>query len=137
MGITRYDGVGLMGRKGTDFNPIDIVNSGATKAIPLVASGAAQILDLDLPGCQVTNCYLYVRVPESTGTTPTVSIGFSGGSGTELLGATTVSSAGVVGSYSGNVAVNILEEVTYTLGSADFAELEAYLVLQIAAVANP
>ena len=130
MSHTRYTAIGLFGRKGEDQNEFDAFEAGATYQIPLVASAAAQNTGIFLSPGQILNAFVYVKTPEVTGAVKTISLGIAGGTGTELLSAGDVSSVQVVG---GDVPldVQLSDEITYTLGSADFAELEASLVLKV------
>ena len=75
------------------------------------------------------SAYLDVETEETTGTTKTVSVGLVGGTGAEFLSGESVAAAGPVGTPIG-VAYSAAN-ISYTLGSADFAELDATLVITL------
>lgn len=130
MGTTRFNSIGIMGRKGDDNNSLDTLKAGVTRRIPIVASAAQQPIGINLGPGQVASAYVYVKSPEVTGATKTVEVGIVGGSGDEILAAVDVSTAGAKGSFTA-LTTNIADEIGYTLGSDDFVELEAYLVLEV------
>jgi len=124
---TRLNAVGLSGNK----SKYDTVKAIIEIDLPVVASGAVQNTGVFLTIGQILSAWVYIKTPETTGTTKTVSVGIAGGAGTELISAGDVSGAGVVGSSSIPLTTNLADEITYTLGSADFAELDATLVLEV------
>lgn len=134
--MTRLSNLGLSGRKGTSQNQLDIKKQIIEIDLPVVASGAAQNTGVIFTDAQVLSAFIYVQTKEDTGLTKTVSVGFAGGTGTELLSAADVSDKGITGAYSSAVNIPLGTEITYTLGSADFAELKARLVLEVNSVSN-
>ena len=128
---TRFNSIGLSGRKDSDKNVVDSYTQTVEFPITVVASGAAQDTGIPCPeaSIQVIGSYIRINVAETTGTTKTVDIGITG---TEAAAqsATDVSSAGtagtaVVAALSSSTSTNF----TYTLGSADFVELDATAVV--------
>ena len=134
--MTRLSNLGLSGRKGTPQNQLDIKKQIVEIDLPVVASGAAQNTGVFLLPSQIVSAFIVVGTPETTGTTKTVSVGFVGGSGTELISAADVSGAGITGAPTAPVNAPLSTEISYTLGSADFAELSARLVLELNYVNN-
>ena len=142
MGVaTRYNEVGLAGRnpgnaatdqrdQGTSSDPF---LRQFVIEIPRVASAAEQTLDFTMPANAIgVSGFLRVRTAEATGTTPTVDIGDSVGGATSLASALAAGAVANVPLETPNVNLSGAA-LTYTLGSADFAEFEGELVLLIQA----
>lgn len=134
--MTRLTTLGLSGRKGTQFNQLDVKKAIFEVDLAVVASGAAQTTGILLPPSQILSAFVYVQSPEVTGTTKTVSVGFAGGAGTEVINAADVSATGITGSLANPANAPLGTEITYTLGSADFAELKARVVIEYNSVTN-
>lgn len=128
-------------------------------SITAPADGSEQDTGLDIPdNCIVTDVFLNVKTAEATGTTKTIDVGLLSGesngdadgflvgadvSGTgivqgtldsagQTLGALLTADEGGTGELVPEPHVkNVAESVSFTAGSADFAELEAdiYVVL--------
>jgi hypothetical protein len=124
---TRLNAVGLSGNK----SKYDTVKAIIEIDLNIVASAAAQNTNVFLTYGQIISAWVYTKTPETTGAVKTVSVGIAGGSGTELINAGSVSGAGINGSTTIPLTTNLADEITYTLGSADFAELDATLVLEV------
>ncbi len=114
-------------------------------AIPIVASVAEQVSDIDLPDNAVMiAAFLRVITAEVTGGTATIDIGIDG-VGAAVLGAGVLTDA--VGAIPVTVAASLPIPVTptvdvsggtltYTLGSDDWVEFEGELVLMVLAAAD-
>ena len=101
-----------------------------TVVVPItaVASAAAQSTGVFLPATvYAVRAYLNVITAEVTGITKTVDVG-TNSTGDSVLNNASVAATGLVGALNTNV-LDGGEEITYTLGSADYAELDAELVL--------
>jgi hypothetical protein len=129
---TRFTKLGTSGRTGTSTNTQDSYTQTFEFPITIAASAAAQDTGIQAPlNMQAMSAYLRIRTAEATGTTKTVSVGIVGASAS-FLSAQDVSAVGAVGTpvtaavYNGS-NVNF----AYTLGSADFAELDATVVLTL------
>jgi len=79
--------------------------------------------------------WLVINVPESTGLTKTISFGYAAGANDAVTIDIDVSVAGRVGGIKINTTNmnDMLSNFTFMFGSADFAELEATLVLTVMA----
>lgn len=131
---TRFNRVGLSGRKDTASNQKDTFLQTFEFDIEAVASGAAQDSGVKVPAgiVQALSAYIDVDTAEATGTTKTVSVGV-GGAGNNLLNGASVASTGGVGTPVA-AAINTTSsnnELTFTLGSADFAELSGRVVVTL------
>lgn len=128
--MSRFNSIGVFGKKGTSNNTSDPAITGLTIELPIVASASAQNTGVFLAPGQTINAFINVKAGEATGTTKTVSVGIAGGSGTEIIDAADVSSVAIAGTHT-QTNIQLADEITYTLGSADFAELDAELILQV------
>ncbi len=127
MSHTRLGATGLGGNK----TKYDTVKEIIEVDLPIVASGAIQNTNVFLSLGQILSAWVYVKTPESTGISKALSVGIAGGAGTELINGGDVSSSGIIGSSSIPLTTDLATEITYTLGSADFVELNATLVLEV------
>lgn len=129
---TRFSRIGLSDRKDSTTNSVDSYKEIIEVPITIVAAATAQVTDVVLPAnCLVSSATVYVGTAEATGLTKTISCGIDGGSGTAFVNAASVAATGMVAgatAVAGNGAT-----VNYTLGSADFAELDAVILLEIIA----
>ena len=135
---TRFNRIGLAGRKSAK-NVKDPFVQTIEAPIVAVASAAQQDTGIPLPdgGIQEISAFIKVDSPEVTGTTKTVNVGVFGGSATAFLSAADVSTVGVTGETLISAVNTSDDTIGYTLGSANFAELEGTLVLTIIALGNP
>ena len=100
--------------------------------LPRVASAAEQALAFVMPDNAVAmRGFLRVRTAEVTGTTPTINIGFTG----TPAGIASALAAGAVALVPLDaVPVDVSgETLAYQLGSADWAEFEGEMVLEVLA----
>ncbi len=132
MTASRFNSIGLSGRKDVASNRSDAFKQIIEIPITLVASATEQSTGVILPTrCVVTSTIVNVFTAEATGTTKTIDVGLLAGGGADLANDVSVASTGFVVGESGVVGSG--DEVTYTLGSADYAELEAVILLEITA----
>lgn len=131
MSHTRFTRLGVAGRKDSANNSQDTYLQTFEFPVVAVASGAAQDTGVPVPTgtFQTVSAYLLINTAEVTGTTKTVTVGTTTAAGS-ILGATDVSATGPEGTPvqaatagGGNFA--------YTLGSANFAELDAVCVVTL------
>lgn len=131
---TRYNLLGMSGKAsvlsdGNEFNRGDYGETNTAFAVKAVQSGAAQ--DTGIPTAEGVGVVAFVdiKTAEVTGTTKTLDVGFSGGSGDELIQAANVAATGVI---PGNVNIKVAagQTLTFTLGSADFQELDCDVVIK-------
>ena len=128
MSHTRFNGVGLAGRK-SDGVKTDPFMQQLVIPVTLVASATAQDTGVTLPAAAgVFQTALNIFTAETTGTTKTVSVGFVGGADDALATNFGVTGAGFEVAGNANTAAGG-EAISYTLGSADFEELDAEIVL--------
>jgi CRISPR/Cas system type I-B associated protein Csh2 (Cas7 group RAMP superfamily) len=115
-------------------NSVNTKTLSSTFEIPLtvVASAAAQTtaIEAGTKWLQVLSAVIVVDVAEVTGTTKTISVGI-GGSATNVLAATSVSSIGVAGTpVAAAIAVTSgTNKFSYTLGSANFVEFRGRAIV--------
>lgn len=132
---SRLDKIGISGKKNT-ANSLGIVSNESDVAMvvktfkpEIVASTAAQDTGIEvLPGAGVV-AYIKVNTPETTGTTKTLSVGLLGGAGTEFATTDSVAAAGRIATTPSDGLVDTAANLTYTLGSADFAELDCEVII--------
>ena len=102
--------------------------------LPLVASASAQSINVstikDWPAYSfnVIDSYVNVRTAESTGTTKTLSAGYTGAN-TGFLNAQTCAAAGAFAGARPTVNIATKTAITYTFGSNNWAEAVLELVL--------
>ncbi len=97
--------------------------------LPVVASGAEQTTTVTLPArAVVTNTVLNVITAEATGTTKTIDVGLDTAGAAVLGNDLSVAATGSKIGLTGVVADG--DTVTYTLGSANYAELVAELIIE-------
>lgn len=128
---TRYNSIGLSGRKDSETNIVDSAIKTVEFPLTVVASGSAQDTGIAAPlaSIQVLGSYIRINTAEVTGTTKTVSIGITG-SNASIQSGTDVSAAGTAGTSVGAaLSSSASTNFTYTLGSADFVELDATCVV--------
>ncbi len=132
MTASRFNSIGLSGRKDVASNRSDAFKQIIEIPITLVASATEQSTGVILPTrCVVTSTIVNVFTAEATGATKTIDVGLLAGGGADLANDVSVATTGFVVGESGVVGSG--DEVTYTLGSADYAELEAVILLEITA----
>ena len=132
---TRLTKFGIAG-KAAKSNSLGILENASDTAVTvktfkpnIVASTAAQDTGIQvLPGVGVV-AYIKTTTPETTGTTKTLSIGTVGGVGTEFGSAEDVSAAGRAFTFPNDPIVSTAVNLTYSLGSADFVELDCEVIL--------
>ena len=131
---SRFTKVGLQGRTGTDTNSQDSYLQTFEFPVLAIASGAEQDTGIAAPtkSIQVVSAYLYVNTAEATGTTKTLTVGTTSGSGADALGASSVAATGVVGTPVTAAFVGG-GNWSFTLASANFAELDAVCVVTVLA----
>lgn len=124
---SRFTKVGVSGRTGE--SEFDSYIQTFEFPVVAVASGAAQDTGIATPDTflQVISAVLVVDTEETTGTTKTVDIGTTS-TAAGVINDADVSVAGVVGTPVTAALVGG-GNFTYTLGSADFAELSAFCVV--------
>jgi hypothetical protein len=128
---SRFDAIGLSGRKGATPNLKDSYIKTVEFPVVAVASGAAQSTTVKTPteSIQVISAYLNVTTAEATAVTKTVDVGVTG-VGAAVLNDADVSATGPVGTpITAAVPVTTGNVFTYTLAGADFAELVATCVV--------
>ena len=124
---TRYTKLGYVANKAMDaYEPFKQMIS---IPLPIVASAAEQVTTITLPArAVVTNTVLNVITAESTGLTKTIDVGLDTGGAAVLGNDLSVASTGSVVGLTGVVADG--DTVSYTLGSNDYAELDAELIIE-------
>jgi CRISPR/Cas system type I-B associated protein Csh2 (Cas7 group RAMP superfamily) len=135
---TRFNSVGLQGGRSARDSATNSTNTAdtfiKTFEIPLtvVASAAAQTtaIEAGTKWLQVLSAVIVVDVAEVTGATKTISVGI-GGSTTNVLAATSVSSIGVAGTpVAAAIAVTSgTNKFSYALGSANFVEFRGRAIV--------
>lgn len=127
---SRLTKLGIAGSVRSTRNRGDYFKQIITAPITVVASTSVQTTTVQLPPqCVVTGAIVNVINAEVTGTTKTIDVGLSLGAGKELADGVSVADAGfVVGLGGVDGGQNFL---TYTLGSADFVELDAEIVVEV------
>jgi hypothetical protein len=138
MSQSRLNSLGLEGSKGHKDSKSNSVNRKDTYIktfeipLPVVAAATAQDTGIFAGSkvVQVISAYIDVKDAEATGTTKTVSIGI-GGAGNNVLNGASVAAVGAVGTpvAAAIPTTSSNNEFTYTLGSDDFAELDAIAVV--------
>jgi len=132
MGNVRYNGVGSAGVRGAVGNAgkSDPIARTRVFNLPIVASGAAQTISgFTFPtASNITSAYINVIGAETVGASKTISVGLAGGGATDVLNAQSVAATGLFGASPNVNATG--EDLTYTLGSADFSDGEFQLVVE-------
>lgn len=132
MSHTRFSKIGLSGRK-TEDSKSDAYQQAFEIKTPIVASTATQTTTVQLPSkCVIEASFLNVITAELTGLTKTIDVGLSLGGSTDIAAGQSVADAGLFALSGGQPASQ--DFVTYTLGSADFAEFEGEIILRVTAV---
>lgn len=136
---SRFNKVGLTGRPSASSKTDGSLQGFVSLQLPIVASTAEQNSSIVLPTNAIeVHVSINVLSAEVTGTTKTLDIGIVGNPDL-LIDAADVSSAALV-SKTGGVGESAFpvnlggETITYALGSADFVELEAEVLLYIVTV---
>ncbi len=120
----KINSAGLVSNAGDWFNRTEVFT------IPVVASATAQDTGIILPAGVAVLAFIRVNTAEVTGTIKTIDIGLSGGTGAEFGNDLSVAATGVVlGEV--NAILTQGDTITYTLGSANFAELDAEVIIQL------
>lgn len=133
--ITRLDNLCLAGDPGagTNLNDPNLVQVEAP--VTIVASTSEQDTGVALPANGiVVSALIRVNTAEVTGGTPTVDVGIVGDPDA-MIDAGSVSAAGAVGQTGGageTASVSTAgANIAYALGSADFAELDATIIVLV------
>ena len=128
---TRFTKVGMAGKPNFNgANRGDYSLQTITAPIAIVAAATEQTTDVVLPAkCYVISTALNVITPESTGATKTIDIGLSTAGAAVLGDDVSVSTSAIVAGLGGQDGSG--QSVTYTLGSDDYAELDAEIVIQL------
>lgn len=130
----RFNRVGFSGSKDTSRNQKDTFTETFEFDLAVVASTDPQDSGVKVPAgiVQAVSAYIDVEAAEATGTTKTVSVGV-GGSANNILNGASVAAVGGVGTPVA-AAINTTtanNELTFSLGSADFAELAGRVVVTL------
>lgn len=162
-GILKISGIQVT-TSASELNVLDLSSAGAIKKyavapLTIVAAATAQDTAIVLPAkCVITNVFVDVTTQEATGATKTVDIGISGGDENGLLDGVSVASAGIIKgtlASTGQTLGALLrtdedgsgalvpepdvssggETICYTLGSDDFAELVANVIVEYIEIA--
>ena len=130
---TRYSALGLSGSKDTENNSKDTFVKTFEFDINAIASGSEQDTGVAAPAgtIQVISAYIEVETAEVTGTTKTVDVGIVGQPAVFLNDAD-VSATGPSGTPV-NAAISGGANFSFTLASADFAELVSRCVITVIA----
>ena len=138
---TRRSSIGLSGQpgkfsNGNEFNRRDYAENNTAFVVKAVQSGAAQDTGIATADGVAVVAFVDIKTAEVTGTTKTIDVGFSGGSGDELIQGANVASTGVI---PGNVNIKVAagQTLTFTLGSADFQELDCDVVIKFIGANKP
>lgn len=132
---SRFTKIGLADRKSATTQTDPFIQQFVAK-LPIVASTAEQNTTITLPSkAQELSVSVNIITAEVTGTTKTVDIGIVGNPDI-LIDDADVSNAGFVGKTGGAgesaTPVDLSgATITYALGSNDFAELEAEVVVTV------
>lgn len=132
---TRFTKIGAASQKakidlnGNERNRGDYYRQTIAVVLKVVASGAAQDTGIIVPKGAAVSVLLNITTAEATGVTKTIDVGLSGGTGAEFGNDLSVAATGVVLGLSAPLVSG--NTVTYTLGSADYVELDAELVIEI------
>lgn len=132
---TRYTKIGAAGQKAR-VNANDLVlNRGdyyrqtIAFVIPIVALTTEQSTGILVPAGVAVNVFLNITTAEATGTTKTIDIGLLSGTGDEFVDGGSVAATGIVLGTASVLTAG--DEITYTLPSANFAELDAEIVIEL------
>lgn len=130
---TRFPGgTGLAKQPSTSKNRSDWFHQDFTVQCPAVTSASAQSTDLTLPaGAVIKSAVVNVITAEATGLTKTLTVSRDSNA---ILSAVDVSAVAVTGENNAlpdtaSVYSNTADSITYTMGSGDFAELDAEVVI--------
>jgi hypothetical protein len=129
---TTYNSICVSGQKGRGNNTQNSYMKTYEFPVVAVASASAQPVGITAPKTvQAIGGYLKVNTAEATGTTKTVSVGVVGAAA-QFFATMDVSSTGPVGTPVTGVYDNSAgADFAYILGSADFAELDATMVIWV------
>lgn len=132
---SRFGAVGTAGKPGNSAdsgseNRGDYFVQTITFTPTIVASTAAQATGKILPtGAKVIDTTINVFTAEATGLTKTLSVGNSGAA-TSIINAASVAATGMVDGGTIGTPVQSGNEITYSLGSADWAEFDGEVVIR-------
>ena len=135
---TRFLKIGLAGRKSATTSS-DPIAQQFTIPVTIVASTAEQDTGIEMPtGAAEVSVGVNVLTAEVTGTTKTVDVGITSNADA-LIDASDVSATGYLTRTGGAgelpFPVNVSgTNITYALGSTDFVELKAEIVVTVAGV---
>lgn len=127
---SRFNKVGLHGRKGPLNNQTDTFLQTIEIPIDAVADATAQDSGVALPGPNsvLVSAVIQVDVAEATSAGPTVEVGIVGGGGSELMTNVDLSAVG----WSGvpvTAPVNSTANISFMLSGSDFVELKSIAIL--------
>ena len=132
---TRFTKIGAAGQKAKVnaddllLNRGDYYRQTIAFVLPVVAASTEQSTGILVPAGAAVNVFLNITTAEVTGTTKTIDVGLLSGAGNEFVDDGSVAATGIVlGTAS---ALTAGDEITYTLASANFAELDAEIVIEI------
>lgn len=125
---TRLSKTGNAGQPTTTSNRGDYALETVTALATVVASASTQTTTTDVPTGMTLSVFLNITSPETVAVAKTINVGTVAGGATFYGTAIDVSSAGMV-LVSSNDAVSADTVLTYTLGGADFSDLNAEIVL--------
>lgn len=131
---SRFIAVGTSGRTGVASDPSssnrgDYFRQTITFTPTVVASAAEQTVNFTFPtGAQILHATINVFTPEVTGLTKTISVGVVG-MGSAIISGRSVAVAGIVTGGALGTPVQSGNQLTYTLGSADFVELDCEIII--------
>ena len=128
--VTRYNRLGIA--QGTP-NRADWYTDDITFTPTIVALTTAITVAVPFPGPGfLLTAAVNVLIPESTAAVPTLSVGFLGGTGTEILDTVSVAAAGIFIDAAPQLVTYVkAAELTYTLSSIDFAELDCEVIVKV------
>ena len=126
MGTTRFDQIGISGRKSGSDPFLKVVQVD----VVAVASAAEQDTSIAIPSdaVQLISAVIDVITPESTAAAKTLTVGSFGVNDDAFMAATSVAATGFAG-VPINTPVNGGGTISYKLAGADFVELDAVAIL--------
>lgn len=135
---TRFTKVGLSGKKSNSYKSDSSLQT-LVAPLPVVASVAEQSIPITLPDNAIElSVAVNVITPETTGTVKTVDVGIAT-NGDALIDGAAVSASGLFGRTGGAGELPYPQplngaSLVYQLGSADFVELEAEVIVTVLTV---
>ena len=132
---SRFRKIGLTGRSSASTNTLDSSLQTFEAPVTIVASTAEQDTGITLPAQGIViGASVRVETAEATGLTKTIDVGITSNADAIIDGAS-VSAVGTVGKTAGAGELASVScagsNITYALGSADFAELDATILVTV------